>query len=75
MGHDHLKGWQQHVYPLSLFIDAVKTSVRHGIAACHMVAVVGELFTGNEAWCFTDDLVALDNELAPIGVDNHPFAS
>ena len=59
----------------TLFVDPVKTTVRHCIAAGDVVAVVGELFAGRQTRCFSDDLITLDDELTAIRVHNHPLSA
>ncbi len=51
----------------------MKGSARLGVAAGHMVAVVGKLLAGREAGRFTDDFVAFDDELAAVGVKDDPL--
>lgn len=60
---------------LALFIDAVKTTPGLGIAACHMVAVVGKMFAGREVRRLAHDLIAFHHQLAAVGVKNDPFAA
>lgn len=74
MRHGHRKRRQQDVNLAAFVIHSVKTSVRDRIAARDMVAVVGKLFARRESRCFADNLVAFDDELAAIGVNDHPFA-
>jgi len=52
----------------------VKRAVGRGVAAGHMVAVVGELLARGKAGGLTDDLVAFDDQMTAIGVIHHPFA-
>ena len=59
----------------ALLIDAVERSPRRGIAAGHMVAVVGKFLAGREPRSLADKLVALDHQAAAIGVLDDPFAA
>ena len=58
-----------------LLINAMERTARGGIAAGHMVAVVGKLLAGCEPRGFADDFIALDDQLAAIGVLHDPFAA
>ena len=56
-------------------IDAVKTALRAGRFGGDVVAVVGKLFARGQAWGFTDNFVALNDQLAAVGVGDDPFAT
>lgn len=73
MRYDHFEGRQQHVYPLSMFIHTVETSMRDSIAASNVVAVIRKFFTGIEAGRLADDLITFNHELAAIRVHDHPL--
>ena len=59
----------------TILVEPVKTSMSPGIAGGHVVAVVGKMCTGREAGRFTDNFVALHDELCAIAVFNHPLAA
>ena len=61
--------------PVSVFVDPVETPVRAGVAAGHVVAVVGKLLAWREARRFTDNLVAFDDQPGAVGMHHHPFAA
>ena len=66
---------QKHMNLAAELVDAVKTPAGPGVATRDMVAVVGKLFARREAWSFTDDLVAFNDETGAIAVLNHPFTA
>ena len=53
----------------------VKTPVGSGIAGGDVIAIVREVSAGRETGSFADNFVALDNQLSPVGVFDHPFAA
>ena len=59
----------------SKFVDPVKRPARRRIAAGHVITVIGKVLARCEARGFAHDLVALDDELAPIGMFDDPFPS
>ena len=73
--NDHRKRGQHDVDLLTLFIDAVKTSVRDGFTTRDVVAVIGKLFARSESRSFANDLISFDHELAAVGMRHDPFAS
>lgn len=56
-------------------VNAVKAAVRDGIAARHMVAVVGKFFADREARRLTHNLVAFDHELRTVRMLYDPFTA
>ena len=60
---------------LSVFVDAVKASVCDRVASCDVITVVRKFLAGRESRSFADDLVSFDDELAAVGMGDHPFAS
>lgn len=56
-------------------VHPVEASHGDAIFAGHMVAVVGKFFTGRDTRGLSDDLVALDDEVAAILVLDDPFAA
>ena len=55
------------------FVDAVKATLGFCVEGGYVVAIVGKIFAGSEAWALADDFVALDDELRAIGMRDHPF--
>ena len=53
----------------------VKTPVGSGIAGGDVIAIVRKVSAGRETGSFADNFVALDNQLSPVGVFDHPFAA
>ena len=57
----------------TVLVEAVKTSMSAGITGGHVIAVVGKMCAGREAGRFTDNFIALHDELRAIAVFNHPL--
>ena len=57
------------------FIHAMKTALRPGGTAGHMITVVRESLAGREARRFADDAVAFNHELLAVRVKDDPFAA
>lgn len=74
MRHGHRKGREQDVNLAAPIVHSMETPVCDRIAASDMITVVGKLFTRRQSRCFAHDLVAFDDELTAIGVNDHPLA-
>lgn len=71
----HLKGREDDMDTVPMFVHPVKAAVSAGIAARHMVTVIRELLAGDEARCLTDDFVPLNHQARPVAVQHNPFSA
>ena len=56
-------------------IHSVETPVRAGIAAGHVIAVVGKILPGGQARRFADDFVAFNHQPGTVRMQHDPFAA
>jgi hypothetical protein len=75
MRHDHGKRRQEDVNFLSMLIDAMKASMRHGITTGYVIAIVRKLLARTEPGRLADNLIAFDHKLAAVSVRNDPLAT
>ena len=61
--------------PLPLFVDAMETAVSRRVAAGDVVTVVRKLLAGSDPRCFSNDLVAFNDQTRAIRVNHYPFTS
>jgi hypothetical protein len=54
---------------LTIFIDAVEATVGDRIAACHVVTVVGKLFSGVQSRGIPHNFITFNHQLAAIRVN------
>ena len=71
----HVEGRKDDVDFIPEFVDTVKTSEGAGVAASHVVTVVGKLFTRGETRGFANDFVAFDHKVIAIAVLDYPFTT